>query len=100
MGGAGFLLDLVLELVEGGDLLDFILTNDGLSEPVSQHITRQMCKALAVRVRCPARWSHLTCVCAVHPRQGHHSSRSQARGNARSNLCLSLPNSFSRRTSF
>ncbi|KAH9083330.1 CAMK/RAD53 protein kinase [Lactarius deliciosus] len=38
---------LVLELVEGGDLLDFILKRDGLSEPVSQHITRQMCNALA-----------------------------------------------------
>lgn len=38
---------LVLELVEGGDLLDFILKHDGLSEPVSQHITRQMCNALA-----------------------------------------------------
>lgn len=44
-GGHDFYL--VLELVEGGDLLDYILTNDGLSEPVSQHITRQMCKALA-----------------------------------------------------
>lgn len=44
-GGHDFYL--VLELVEGGDLLDFILNNDGLSEPVSQHITRQMCNALA-----------------------------------------------------
>ncbi|KAI9455364.1 kinase-like domain-containing protein [Lactarius psammicola] len=38
---------LVLELVEGGDLLDFILSHDGVSEPVAQHITRQMCNALA-----------------------------------------------------
>ncbi|KAH9972479.1 kinase-like domain-containing protein [Lactifluus volemus] len=38
---------LVLELVEGGDLLDYILANDGLDEPTSQHITRQMCDALS-----------------------------------------------------
>ncbi|KAF8265517.1 kinase-like domain-containing protein [Lactarius quietus] len=44
-GGHDFYL--VLELIEGGDLLDFILKNDGLSEPVSQHITRQTCEALA-----------------------------------------------------
>lgn len=42
-------VDLVLELVEGGDLLDFILSNNGLSEPMSQHITSQMCSALSVR---------------------------------------------------
>jgi ser/thr/tyr protein kinase RAD53 len=41
-------VDLVLELVEGGDLLDFILANDGLDEPTSQHITRQICDALSV----------------------------------------------------
>ncbi|KAJ7680971.1 kinase-like domain-containing protein [Mycena polygramma] len=40
-------IDLVLELVEGGDLLDFILTNGGLSEAMSKHITFQLCQALA-----------------------------------------------------
>jgi hypothetical protein len=29
------ILDLVLELIEGGDLLDYILKNNGLSELVS-----------------------------------------------------------------
>jgi len=42
-------VDLVLELVEGGDLLDFILSRNGLSEPMSQHITSQICSALSVR---------------------------------------------------
>ncbi len=41
-------VDLVLELVEGGDLLDFILSHNGLSEPMAQHITSQMCSALSV----------------------------------------------------
>jgi len=41
--------DLVLEYIDGGDLLDFILTHNGLSEPMGQHITRQMCSALSVR---------------------------------------------------
>ncbi|KAJ7282629.1 kinase-like domain-containing protein, partial [Mycena rebaudengoi] len=40
-------IDLVLELVQGGDLLDYILQNNGLSEPMSQHITYQLCQALA-----------------------------------------------------
>ncbi|KAI0267103.1 kinase-like domain-containing protein [Gloeopeniophorella convolvens] len=44
-GGHDFYL--VLELVEGGDLLDYILKHDGLAEPVAQHVTRQMCDALA-----------------------------------------------------
>ncbi|KAI9455891.1 kinase-like protein [Russula earlei] len=38
---------LVLEYVEGGDLLDFILSRNGLSEPMAQHITRQICSALS-----------------------------------------------------
>ncbi|TFK74274.1 Pkinase-domain-containing protein [Pluteus cervinus] len=38
---------LVLELVEGGDLLDYILNRDGLTEQQTKHITRQMCSALA-----------------------------------------------------
>jgi serine/threonine/tyrosine protein kinase RAD53 len=42
-------VDLVLELVEGGDLLDFILSHNGLTEPMSQHITTQICSALSVR---------------------------------------------------
>ncbi|KAJ7502439.1 kinase-like domain-containing protein [Mycena galericulata] len=40
-------IDLILELIEGGDLLDFILTHNGLSEPMSQHITYQLCQALS-----------------------------------------------------
>ena len=36
------LVDLVLEYIEGGDLLDFILTHDGLPECMTQHITYQM----------------------------------------------------------
>ncbi|KAF8494633.1 kinase-like protein [Russula emetica] len=44
-GGHDFYL--VLELVEGGDLLDYILSHNGLSEPMSQHITSQICSALS-----------------------------------------------------
>ncbi|GLB37085.1 putative forkhead associated domain containing protein [Lyophyllum shimeji] len=40
-------INLVLELVEGGDLLDYILKNNGLSEASAQHITYQLCDALA-----------------------------------------------------
>ncbi|KAF9461264.1 kinase-like domain-containing protein [Collybia nuda] len=40
-------INLVLELVEGGDLLDYILRNNGLSEADAQHITYQICEALA-----------------------------------------------------
>ncbi|KAJ7092957.1 kinase-like domain-containing protein [Mycena belliarum] len=40
-------IDLVLELVEGGDLLDFILKSNGLNEHMSKHITYQLCKALS-----------------------------------------------------
>ncbi|KAJ7681970.1 hypothetical protein DFH06DRAFT_1075569 [Mycena polygramma] len=40
-------IDLVLELVEGGDLLDLILIKGGLSEAMSKHITYQLCQALA-----------------------------------------------------
>ncbi|KAI0282349.1 kinase-like domain-containing protein [Russula aff. rugulosa BPL654] len=44
-GGHDFYL--VLELIEGGDLLDFILSRNGLSEPMAQHITSQICSALS-----------------------------------------------------
>lgn len=40
-------IDLVLEYVDGGDLLEFILKNNGLDEPTATHITRQICEALA-----------------------------------------------------
>ncbi|KAJ7782479.1 kinase-like domain-containing protein, partial [Mycena maculata] len=40
-------IDLVLELVEGGDLLDFILDHNGLSEGMAKHITYQLCQALS-----------------------------------------------------
>ncbi|KAF5385763.1 hypothetical protein D9615_002536 [Tricholomella constricta] len=40
-------INLVLELVEGGDLLDYILKNNGLSEACAQHITYQLCDALS-----------------------------------------------------
>jgi serine/threonine protein kinase len=44
------LVDLALEYVEGGDLLGYILAHNGLSEPMAQHITHQMCSALSVRL--------------------------------------------------
>lgn len=40
-------ISLVLELVEGGDLLEHILHNNGLPEQETKHITYQMCDALA-----------------------------------------------------
>ncbi|KAF8127745.1 kinase-like domain-containing protein [Mycena galopus ATCC 62051] len=40
-------IDLILELVDGGDLLDYILKRDGLTEDAAKHITYQMCQALA-----------------------------------------------------
>ncbi|OJT11418.1 hypothetical protein TRAPUB_12062 [Trametes pubescens] len=40
-------INLVLEWVPGGDLLDYILKRDGLGEPEAQHLTYQMCDALA-----------------------------------------------------
>ncbi|KAJ6594533.1 kinase-like domain-containing protein [Mycena capillaripes] len=40
-------IDLVLELIEGGDLLDYILQHNGLSESSSKHITYELCQALA-----------------------------------------------------
>ena len=42
-------LDLVLEYIEGGDLLDFILSHNGPAEPLAQHLTLQLCSALSVR---------------------------------------------------
>lgn len=39
-------ISLVLELVEGGDLLEKIVNNNGLSEADSKHITYQLCHAL------------------------------------------------------
>lgn len=38
---------IVLELVEGGDLLEYILKRDGLDETSSRYITYQLCDALA-----------------------------------------------------
>lgn len=38
---------LVLELVEGGDLLEYILKHNGLDEVASRFITYQLCDALA-----------------------------------------------------
>ena len=43
------LVDLVLEYIEGGDLLDFVLTHDVPSERMTQHITSQLYSALSVR---------------------------------------------------
>jgi len=40
-------ISLVLELVEGGDLLEHILSRNGLPEQETKHITYQMCDALA-----------------------------------------------------
>lgn len=38
---------IVLELVEGGDLLEYILKREGLDETMSRFITYQLCDALA-----------------------------------------------------
>ncbi|KAF5337643.1 hypothetical protein D9758_013031 [Tetrapyrgos nigripes] len=43
-------ISLVLELVEGGDLLEYILQRQGVSEEPAQHISYQLCDALAVRL--------------------------------------------------
>ncbi|OSD06682.1 Pkinase-domain-containing protein [Trametes coccinea BRFM310] len=40
-------INLVLEWVPGGDLLDYILRRNGLQEPEAQPLTYQMCDALA-----------------------------------------------------
>ncbi|KAF7377892.1 Pkinase-domain-containing protein [Mycena sanguinolenta] len=40
-------IDLVLELVEGGNLLDLVVSNNGLTEDFAKYITYQMCQALA-----------------------------------------------------
>ncbi|KAJ4490920.1 Pkinase-domain-containing protein [Lentinula aciculospora] len=40
-------LILVLELIEGGDLLEYILSNSGVSEQTTQHIAYQLCLALS-----------------------------------------------------
>ncbi|KAI0762162.1 Pkinase-domain-containing protein [Trametes elegans] len=40
-------INLVLEWVPGGDLLDYILKRQGLHEPQAQHLTFQICDALA-----------------------------------------------------
>ncbi|KAE9403110.1 kinase-like protein [Gymnopus androsaceus JB14] len=40
-------LILVLELIQGGDLLEYILSNAGTSEEMAQHITYQLCLALS-----------------------------------------------------
>lgn len=37
----------MLELIEGGDLLDYILKKEGLDEEYAQYITYQLCDALA-----------------------------------------------------
>jgi ser/thr/tyr protein kinase RAD53 len=46
---APLVIDLVLEYIDGGDLLDYILAHNGLSESMGQHITHQVCSALSVR---------------------------------------------------
>ncbi|KAF8893426.1 kinase-like domain-containing protein [Infundibulicybe gibba] len=40
-------INLVLELISGGDLLDYIIKNNGISELDAKHITYQICDALA-----------------------------------------------------
>lgn len=40
-------INLVLEFVDGGDLLDFIMKEGPLQEPMSKHIMAQVCDALA-----------------------------------------------------
>ena len=50
-GDAGYMrpgyIAIVLELVEGGDLLEYILKHEGLDETASRFITYQLCDALA-----------------------------------------------------
>lgn len=41
---------LVLEFIEGGDLLEYIIKNGGLSESLTRFLTRQLCDALKVRL--------------------------------------------------
>jgi len=43
-----YLAGLVLEFVDGGDLLSYILDQEGLAEGQSQDIIYQICSALAV----------------------------------------------------
>ena len=50
-----FFSGLVLEFVEGGDLLEYIIKNGGLSESLTRYLTRQLCDALKVR-RKPNVW--------------------------------------------
>ncbi|KAF8623401.1 hypothetical protein AX15_006393 [Amanita polypyramis BW_CC] len=40
-------INLVLEFVDGGDLLEYIVRNNGVSEADAKHITYQMCDALS-----------------------------------------------------
>ncbi|KAJ7157038.1 kinase-like domain-containing protein [Mycena crocata] len=40
-------MDLVIELVEGGDLPDFTLKHNGLSEKMAKHLTFQPCQTLS-----------------------------------------------------
>ncbi|OAX40928.1 kinase-like protein [Rhizopogon vinicolor AM-OR11-026] len=40
-------INLVLEYVDGGDLLDYIVRERGLDEPLAKHIMAQVCDALA-----------------------------------------------------
>ncbi|KAJ7680969.1 kinase-like domain-containing protein [Mycena polygramma] len=40
-------IDIVLDYMDGGDLFDFVRTNNGLSERMTKHLARQLCDALA-----------------------------------------------------
>lgn len=43
--------DLVLEFIEGGDLLEYIIKHGGLNEGVTRYLARQLCESLKVCVR-------------------------------------------------
>lgn len=42
--------DLVLEFIEGGDLLEYIIKHGGLNEAVTSFLARQLCESLKVCV--------------------------------------------------
>jgi len=87
------ILDLVLEYIDGGDLLDFILAHNGLSESMGQHITRQMCSALSVRPNTfgslvPTLTSH---ACSMSMKRGSPTAISSSRYTVSAEFAPPIP---------